>query len=436
MIFQYVYFRLCWLLIPFWTLPFIPGLFKPISTLLVSVVAVPYLIKRVFITRSLEKLDLVLICYITFSLLIGILFSFNSFGVNNVVAFSMFLCGTLSFFGYKYLVNYKGFEFALQLIKSAIYVTVLIGWVDLLSWAGLIPKVLGESLSLVLSGKTPSRIVLTTSEPAWACRLISLLLPFAWYFMKVDQRVKSKFVFYSLIIFFIATFSLSGVVILVFFVVAFLLNKFSISNIIKTLLYGLIIMQLFAIVFTSIKESGGYYVSRIDKIANLDNVENVMSLKTLSKLDGSAFIRLGYPIISFNIFLENPEGLGLGNYGNHFSDYVKRNMGYALENVTVSKHVEKQNADQRNFITKLVTDNGLVTFLFIVSFYLISYLQIKKILKKFPRDHFAKCLLFGMFFMFANMIQMASYLFISYWLIPALISCYYTKRVLNEKQNS
>jgi hypothetical protein len=433
---QRLYAFCCILFIPLWTLPILPGLFKPITSIFISILGLPYLVRRVLVLKKLSKPDFFILSYFLLSIIWScLLYVINDYvSAQSYIAIAMFTLGISSYFGFKYFLNVYGITSFLNLIRIVLLFVVMVGWVDLLSWLSLLPSYIGDALSYFFSGKHTSRLALTTSEPAWACRLISLLAPFAWYSFKERPTLINKFNFYSLILFFIATFSLSGILIVILFICFQLLYRLSFRLVLKSIVTMVFIFGAFYATYSSMKKTGGYFVTRIDKVFNISDTNQLFTLEALSKFDGSAFIRIGYPIMSFDILSENLIGVGLGNYGNKFSEYIVSKQSFAMNNSSVAEHVKNKNADQRNYLSKLMTDNGMFLFVLIFLFYFSTIKRLLKMIKANPNNTLLNMLLYSAFLMFANMLQFASYLFISYWLIPALINYLYENGKIDERR--
>ncbi|MFV7770798.1 hypothetical protein [Shewanella marisflavi] len=430
--FTEIYCRLLIILLPFWTLPIIPGSFKPITVFLVFPLAVLFLLKRLFTEAIVKKDEIIVLAFLIFGAVYSlILFIFEGGGGNFIAGFIVFLLGVSSYFGYKYIISKIGLECVLKYLKYSIVIVVFIGWIDFLGWIGFIPTSFRVFVNEIVAGKSGSRIILTTSEAAWASRLVLCLLPFALFDWFVSKRKSSLFLILSLVMFFVFAFSLSGFVVLTFVLLLYLLSKFSIKSIIRALAALIIGLTLFYSTFSYLKSSGGgYFVSRIEKVATMDDFSGLMNLDNLASFDGSAFIRLGYPIISIKVFLDNPWGIGVGRYGLFFNEYIS-NYGKSVQtNIQVIEHVSNSNADQRSYYTKVLTEHGVLLSVILFLFYFNCHKRLNYCLNTSSSKGqvWNSTLRISLFVVYANMIQFGSYLFPFYWLIPALIYTYYEKK--------
>lgn len=423
------------ILIPFWTLPIIPGSFKPISVFICFPLAFLFFIQRLFVTKKIDKTDFVLLLF----LITGVLYStliylFEGLILSNfIIGIALFIIGISYYFGFKYILKTVGLNAFLRLIQYSIYIVIIIGWIDLLSFLGVLPDFIRSFLNHLVAGKSSSRIILTVSEPAWASRLVLCLMPFAFLIWKRYKRKVDLFTLLSLVIFFIFTFSLSGFLVLIVVSGLILISKISFSVLLKTIAVLSVIFGLFYVTYLNIKDDGNYFVSRIQKIVELKDLGSLMSLENLASFDGSAMIRIGYPIISMQIFLDNPFGIGVGRYGEYFNREIVNYGKSVTENAQVVSHVDGISADQRSFYTKVLTEHGIFITSLLILFYIMIHKKLKKLSILLGKNSKLEIniLYVSLLITYANMIQFASYLFPFFWLIPAIISiCYEQKRTI------
>lgn len=414
------------LLFPLWSLPVVPGTFRPLFVYIYGLIGAFFFLTRVVDCRRLTFSQVCVSFFVVFGLVqSAVLFVFGggAFGVwfyLNVI----FLLGCMSYFGFSYHVNKYGVKMYISFFYLGLVFYVFVGLLELASYVGAIPWSLKSTLNLLLSGRVSGRLSVTSSEPAWASRMTLILLPIAYYFYKRSVSIFNLGLFCCLWIFFFASFSLSGVVVLVFAVISyFVLFRLRVTS----LVYGLLAVGLLLVCFYSLfqymKASGsGYYVTRFEKMRDVDSADIDSLLNSLALLDGSAFIRIGYPVLAFRVFEKNPMGVGVGRYGVYFEKEVATLGSAALSNEAVLSHIEQKNADQRNYHLKIFTEHGLFLSVVLIIFYVNSFLRLKRILKAFPCSNEAKLLVSLFCLMLGNMLQFASYAFPLYWLVPALIN--------------
>jgi hypothetical protein len=423
------------LLLPFWALPFIPGSFKPLSIFLCIPLGIMFLIQILVLKKKVAYTDFLLLLFFLGGLLYSLLFFIVEGAIltNFAVGISLFIIGLNSYFAFKYILEALGVEKFLVFLRYSIFIVVIIGWIDLLGWLGLIPTFIRDFVNYAVAGKSSSRIILTVSEPAWASRLVVCLAPFAFLFWKRKKKLVDLFSLLSLLVFFMCAFSLSGFLLLFMVALFHLISRLSIVAVCKVTLMLTLTTSLIYVSYINIKDGGGYYVSRIDKIAKVDNIESLMTLDALAAFDGSALIRIGYPIISTQIFIENPFGIGIGRYGEYFNENIVNYGSRVTNDIQVAEHIENVNADQRSFYTKILTEHGILLSFLLLAFYVSIYKKLKRLSILFGKDALLGIgvLHISLLIVFANMVQFASYLFPFYWLIPALISiCYEQKKII------
>ncbi len=409
---------------PFWTLPFLPGSFRPLISYFIFIFGFMYIINGFFYMKKYRKEDFFILSFLIFSVFHSVLM-FSFYGGNVSVwinSVGLLFIGVISYFGYRYILTGIEFDKIVGYFKLPIYALVIIGWLEVLSSIGVLPFVIKSVINTLLAGKEVGRIGLTTSEPAWASRLCVFIIPITYYLYKV-KGIRLMFpCLISLLLFFVMTFSLSGVVVVLGASVIYLfIFKFRIRTFINISLVILVLSLALSSLYINFKSDEHYYITRFEKIDKVDISDLDSILSSLSVLDGSAFIRTAYPVVSFRVFFDNPLGVGVGRYGEYFENQISR-FGYtALKNAQVQRHISDRNADQRSYYGKIISETGIIGLLLI----LIFYIRIIRVLKRSKNDINKNTLLSILLsIMLANMLQFASYIMPIYWLIPAMVLNY------------
>ncbi|KZN51377.1 hypothetical protein [Pseudoalteromonas luteoviolacea] len=424
------------ILLPFWALPILPGTFRPISMFLTLPLGLMYLLTAIR-EDKLEKTEVLLLMFFLTALFFScVQFAFLGGGASTFIIGNFLLAlGIFGYFGFRFCLREFGLTKVLGYVKAAIYIIVAVGWFDVLGWLGIIPDALRGMVNYAIAGKSSSRIVLTVSEPAWASRLALCFLPFAYYFWSVERTLLNKFALGSLFIFFLLCFSLSGIVVLLSAIGLYLISQISIKVIFKTFILIVVLCTSLFFVFEKMKEEGGYFVSRFDKIASIESVDSLMTLEALAAIDGSALIRIGYPWIALQVAFDEPLGIGVGRYPEYFNEKITQYGKIVTNDIAVAEHIAKKSADQRSYFIKVYSETGLLS-LFLVCFYVSIHRKLKVLKQKFEGKHvhlYKLCiaLLLSMFVCYGNMIQFASFIFPFYWFAPAMVNYLY----LNEEKS-
>ena len=412
-------------LLPFWALPILPGTFRPISMFLCFPLGLLFILSA-FAHDRLSKPDIVLLVFFALSLMLSaIQFVFlGGSSTNYIIGNILFFLGVFGYFGFKYCLNQIGFDAFMRYLRLSTYIIVIIGWVDVFGWLGLIPELLRESINFIVAGKSSSRIILTASEPAWASRLSICFLPFAYYFWSAHKTFVILVSLISLVVFFILAFSLSGILVLFAAMGLFIISKLSFKVLFNVTVIAAVFFTGLFFTFQKMKEGGGYFVTRFDKVASIESIESVMTLEALAAIDGSALIRLGYPWIALQVAIEKPLGVGIGRYPEYFNEKVKQYGKIVTNDPAVAEHIEKKNADQRSYYIKVYTDTGFFAVLLII-FYAMVHKRLKLLSQRVDYHILCPVLLVSMYVCYGNMVQFASFIFPFYWLAPAIITFLY-----------
>lgn len=221
-----------------------------------------------------------------------------------------------------------------------------------------------DAFSEVVSHRASTRVILTAPEPSWAGILLVWHAPFLAFEWLKNRR---RFDLCALVVYAFAgllTFSITTIA--VFALAVFFLLILSGRVSLKSLALGAVAVALTAVVFVktvtylTVDGSDAYYYTRLLKIRELASSGELWS--GLLAIDWSILVRLGYQKVGLNMLLENPVGIGLGQFGARFPDFVAMLPVGALQVPEVAAHVEKLNADPRNFLIKVALENGLLAF--------------------------------------------------------------------------
>lgn len=275
-----------------------------------------------------------------------------------------------------------------------------------------------DLLSEAVAGRGSTRVVLMAPEPSWAGILLVWHAPFlAFEWLKTRRRrdlcALLVYIIAGLLTFSITTIGVFALAVLFFFILS---GRVSF----KSLVLGTIAVGLAAVIFIktvtylTVDGSDAYYYTRLLKIRDLAFSGEFWS--GLLAIDWSILVRVGYQKVGLNMLLENPAGIGLGQFGAKFPDFVTALPVGALEVPEVAAHVENLNADPRNFLIKVAVENGVPAFLVLLVWVRGIVSRVNRIADPLVRWLIQAILAVN----FAVMFQMSSIYFAQYWLGFAL----------------
>jgi hypothetical protein len=246
---------------------------------------------------------------------------------------------------------------------------------------GILPQEVKIWIGYIFSGEVSGRIQLVTSEPAWASKIIIFVLPVYLYLYQKYGRKKYLYAFLLSLLLLIFTFSILGYFIFLFSALLFIIFKKKEIKISKSLIkrFSFLILA-FIISFSIIKrstniDSNNYFSNRLTKISTIEN------LSTFMFIDNSVFIRTSYPLIGFLIFWDHPLGVGMGQSGYYFHEYISKFNHDYQSSPEIIQDLETNSAEPKSFYSKLLAEHGILSGVFMWFFLIFSFSSLKKKLK-------------------------------------------------------
>lgn len=398
------------IMLPFWSLPFLPGTYaSPLHffTLLVS----PMVLFPVKVSRGLALLSALLI-------------------LGFVIAASQAIL-TLPI----RMQDYAAYPFAVAGIifwaKVAPNRSVddIIRWIALFHWPMTIVSLLDLFATYVpgfgfikyalihpLSGTSSMRFIATTSEPSWAATLVIFYLIIFMIRYLYSRRKKYIVLIGLYSLFLIASASLAGFAFALLTAVFYLIlapgNTKKLLKIISVIslvsLLGYFSYSFFAI-------EGSYSYNRIAKLIDiLSSIDSDAVFTSLLMVDGSLMVRIGYNYIAFTMLMDHPLGLGLGAFSFRFVEYLSLLPGGIQSSAEIQKHIIENTADPRNFWLKIGIEFG-APFLVIL---LLSFMR--ALYKRRPKNEKQSIILLASFLL-AVSTQFSTIYFCVYLIVFGLI---------------
>lgn len=371
------------LTMPFISVPIFPSSYRPLSVLFL---VLPSFLILIYFFRekniSLLKEDLSLILFF----LISVCISVGLGGLNNGdwsdVAFenSLLAIGVLSFFCFRNaVISYEPSKIIFFIHKTALILLAL-GFFEILVLYGPFPSSLRDVIMYAMNGEISPRVQLTTSEAAWAGRIFiptALVLALAWWVRRTffDALFAGLAVILIILTFSVETYltlAATGVVFSILFPERVRWKPVLIGSAVTIGLVGIGVPSLLA---ASQAPDAPYYLTRLQKVANLPATD----LVSLAQLDESVFIRVNYPLISFQIFMDHPLfGVGNGQYDDYFPRYLSALGKAPWQNDQIVADVVNGTGDPRNLLGRILAENGIIGATPFIVFIFLIWLGLKR----------------------------------------------------------
>lgn len=415
-------------LIPYEAIPnILPSVYRPISIfpIILFFLLIIFIEFRVGIRIDKVKIRFILFCFS--AIMITILLSYYKFNTyNNAIDFFISLIfGIITFWSFnKYFEvvkkNYSNdtyIEWFFKLMSKVYIIPILIALIELLCLIGILPISIKVSINRLLGGFQYTRITMGSSEASWVSMQLLIMLPIFLYLYKKYKKKRYLFSFMLFCLIFIYNVSMQGFITLIFafviytFIMSLINGKVRefIKNIIVTIIVITVVFITFKFIVNILPQS--YYTIRLNNMTNLSN---------LIRMDGSAFVRIVYPLTSGLIFIDNPIlGIGGGNFGIIFGEYIQNIFPWAIAQYPeVAYHIKTQNTGTGSLYLRVLAEFGVIGG---ILFYRFIYLIINKI-KRIKRVDNFKIIIFWCVTIFSIMIQFDSFAYIPFWIAIAFIN--------------
>ncbi|OCH10630.1 O-antigen ligase family protein [Aliivibrio fischeri] len=359
----------------FWSMPFLPGTYASIAPYISGIYGAIYILSGAKFDKRLMILAYLILCVITiYSTLSLFIYGFD------LVKFISYYLSFFSFFGFIYIFNSLGrYKVYSVLHKMAVFTSI----VAIVEQVCILIKVLSplkSFLNMLFTGGISSNILVFTSEPSWAVQLL-LFSSIFLYWKYIESKSKTDlFLITTNFLVFIITFSLTGILVLIFCIFFYFLF-FGRINYKLLFKYSIVfIVLIFGVYYSFLigSSDGGYTYSRIEKLQSLrfDNISSIYYF--IISVDNSLLVRIGYPVVALNMFIDHPFGLGIGGFSQHLKDYTGLLHTSAFYQSEVIHHLKNLNADARNYFLTIAVDTGILGLTLFILFLLYLIIRIKK----------------------------------------------------------
>jgi hypothetical protein len=406
--------------IPIDSIPILPSVYRPLS-LIPMVIVFPFLLVKKF-ANGFENHELFLILFIIYSIFSSYfqaLIRFNNLSgffdatTTLIIGFGFYVVFDYLFNQLKLIFNNDFVTKTLKIIGYIYVIPILFGVFEIFTLFNLVDPSIKTNILFWISGRSTIRIQLLTGEPAWAATQISFLIPI--YFYLSSKNFIFKVLLLISIGLMIFTFSINGFVIFFLSLLIFILLKFN-SRKLLLLFFGLLLSFLLIPLIINFLQfifpTPIYFLNRI--LAILEG--EFFDFSNFLYRDGSTFIRIGYPIIGFYIFIFNPFfGVGIGNYRYIFPSIINQYFPDGLVFPEVQNGIARLVANPKMLLSRIFSETGILGFFLLYKF-------IQPIYKKIILDKNDDTILFLFIIMLNSTLQFDSFSFVFIWLFIAFFN--------------
>ena len=367
-------------LLPYDALPVMPTHYRPISVYFFFFASVLYFFEYNAILNINKNIKFLLIFFI-YCISIGTCISF--FYENPVVnlidgvgGIGMGLCSFFAcyFFFFKLrktaLSDIAFFNGIVGMIVSAYTIAVVVSFFECLSIFSPFPSSFKTVKDIVFGGWQDGRLTGTSAESSWMAVHLALFLPLCFYKIKQGIAIRKNFCLLLMAcVAFLGCFSATGFLIVVFSVFLYGIIMAVKKNKKKELLVAALGTCLLFILFGFFLEmffrnSDLYFITRIYSLLDKDSFREALFL------DGSVFVRIGFPLIAGRIFLDYPIfGTGTGSFAYAFKDYLLNLFPEALMFGEVFRYVNNGTEASVALYSKVFCEFGVLGAFVFLRFY-------------------------------------------------------------------
>jgi hypothetical protein len=400
------------LTIPFLSVPIFPSAYRPVSFIFLAPLGLLYIIILLKKKELTDNRALYWYCLFCAYIFIHSLFlsglqqgRWSEFGFDFLLVF-LGMCTLMGAFLASIELSERRF---LQVINITFVMVIIIGVIEILSLFGPLSSSIRDVMMNIINGKTSSRLQLSTSEASWAGKVVLMMIPVFW--------VQRKNIFFYLCfllscLFLVLTFSLDVYFTTVMAVLFLLILRKKWNALIFSfvVLIGVTSLFIYVLPFLADNISGqtSYYLSRISKLENIQFID----IWTLLTIDGSVFVRIVYPIVSMEVFLDNFWfGVGLGGYPFEFNQYIQSYLDYGVNHSETISKIVNLSATAKFFPGRVLAEIGIIGF---VVFLIFQWQLINnfKMVKFNESSHLIKIIGYWYPISLAFLLQFDSYIFV------------------------
>jgi hypothetical protein len=219
-----------------------------------------------------------------------------------------------------------------------------------------------------------SRIQFLSGEPSMGVRMLVFML--CLYYISNNSRIPKLFLIMSSILILMSG-STFGIIFLLLFIAVYLITTINnpyklFKNTLIFIVFSIITIFLIAQISPYLSP---YAQSKISKVVEITTSLDLATIISISKYDGSLFLRLFNPIIGLMIFMDNfLIGVGGENFSILYMDYVQQYYPFASKHDTVLNHYKYGlDVTPKSFYSKILAEFGIFGFLVFLKYALKAY---------------------------------------------------------------
>ena len=370
-----------YILLPFMSLPVLPSDYRPLSVLFFSLTGSFILLSRI-VKRDMPADELILLGFLLVSIFQTLAFVavLNDEYIKAIRHIIVLAVGFLSYISLKLFFRIYGIDDAMKLMGKVYIFILAVGIIEILSIVHVLPWSFKSSINLLLSGRAVQRVQLVTSEASWAAKILLFAIPIYAFLL---ARYKNWWYLLGLIlagVLFCFTLSLDGFLAAGIAIIIFAIFKIR-KILIRPKLFAAVVLAVailvmaFYFTYRIFPKSGQYYLGRIETLKTM----RLNEIKQLPETDASVFIRIYYPLIGLQMFLEKPYGVGLGGYSIYFKQFLDRIGIDYTRFPEVMEDIRTQTGDPKSLYAKILAENGLYSGWIIIIFFILQLYYLKRI---------------------------------------------------------
>lgn len=407
-------------LLPYDALPVMPTHYRPVSVYFFSIAFVLFFFLEKRMQIAFDNVSKWLIYFFAYSIPVGIATSlyYGNPLANVADHFAGFLMGLFTYLSLAFFFNrYNSVESTIDqvtdILSYAYTLPIIVCVIEMLAIYTPFPISIKHVLNSIFGSWQANRICGSSSETSWMALHLLTIMPVLYYRGFYKKERARKILFTCAVASFLACVSLKGFLILAIACVIFYLHQSAINKnlagaVLKLLLLIVCLWGGFCLLlYAASQMESSYFTTRIL------NFSTSLSLRDILFLDGSVFIRCGFPLIAFQIFFDHPLfGTGAGSFAFMFRDYLLANFREALNYGEVLHYFKTGTSANTTIYAKIFSEFGIIGALLYLRFYCFALLN-----SCIPKN---SAILFWAAILLALPFQQGSYAYLPMWVGVAL----------------
>lgn len=422
----YLLLVLAFVLLPYESLKILPSTYRPISLaplVMLALFCIP-LLGRAVQLRTVFRIFL----FGGYALIVSLFQGIVHDGQFETLDFSLtLLLGVAVYIIFYLCLSHVALKVALpaylswfsRFMSKIFWLPLAVGIAEVLSLYGFLPGRVNEVLIGFFGARQNSRVCLTTYEASWASMQLLFFMPMFLYQYLVAKEKKYAVSFIIAAFLLFATGSSQGVITLVagllLGVVFIAYARGDVLQIIKKSIPLIIVVVFIAISFVAavlFLPNAQYVVSRITGFTNITE---------LIHEDGSAFIRICYPLFGFCLFAMSPViGTGGGSFSYYLPDLLNQYAPWAISSFpeVAGQIVGTASISTACLYTRIIGELGLIG----IVLFCLFLMPVLRNLKLLTRVRGGEVWMAWVAVVLCLMLQFQSFCYLPFWLALAFLS--------------